>query len=186
MSQKLYDSLLNSHRGLMNGSLRDVILPAILGKETDEMLYWIGKDVARQFPVNSPEDLQLITSQLGFGELSLQKKTATSQLWKLAGPIVQERIAQNDEQTSFGLETGFLAQEIEFQLMTVAEAEVSELKKDAVFIEVKNDPQSDADSERTELVTFLDLHHDQEDDSKASAEQPQKKRKSRKEKAKRQ
>ena len=104
MSQKLYDSLLNSHRGLMNGSLRDVILPAILGKETDEMLYWIGKDIARQFPVGSLEDLQLITKQLGFGELSLQKKTATSQQWKLSGPIVQERIKQNGEQTSFGLE----------------------------------------------------------------------------------
>ena len=63
MSQKLYDSLLNSHRGLMNGSLRDVILPAILGKETDEMLYWIGKDIARQFPVGSLEDLQLITKR---------------------------------------------------------------------------------------------------------------------------
>ncbi len=161
MSQKLYDSLLNSHRGLMNGSLRDVILPAILGKETDEMLYWIGKDIARQFPVGSLEDLQLITKQLGFGELSLQKKTATSQQWKLSGPIVQERIKQNGEQTSFGLEIGFIAQEIEFQLMTVAEAELSERKKHCIFIEVKNDPQNKADSERTELITFLDLHNHQ-------------------------
>lgn len=161
MSQKLYDSLLNSQRGLMNGSLRDVILPAILGKETDEMLYWIGKDIARQFPVGSLEDLQLITNQLGFGELTLQKKTATSQLWKLSGPIVQERIKQNGEQTSFGLETGFIAQEIEFQLMTIVEAEISERKKDCIFITVKNDPQSKADSERTELITFLDLHNHQ-------------------------
>lgn len=161
MSQKLYDSLLNSKRGLMNGSLRDVILPAILGKEADEMLYWIGKDIAREFPVGSPEDLQLITSQLGFGDLSLQKKTTTSQLWRLGGQSVKERIEQNGEQTSFGLEMGFIAQEIEFQLMTVAEAEISELKKDCVFIEVKNDPQNEADSERTELVTFLDLHNRQ-------------------------
>lgn len=47
MSQKLYDELINSPQGLVNGTLRDVILPAILGKETDEMLYWIGKDLAR-------------------------------------------------------------------------------------------------------------------------------------------
>lgn len=166
MSQKLYDSLLNSKRGLANGSLRDVILPAILGKETDEMLYWIGKDIARQFPVGSIDDLQLITNQLGFGDLSLQKKSATSQLWKLSGTIVQERINQSGEQTSFGLEMGFLAQEIEFQLMTVAEAEISELKKNCVLIEVKNDPQSNADNERTELVTFLDLHNHQPADDK--------------------
>ncbi|MBU3829371.1 MAG: YslB family protein [Candidatus Limosilactobacillus merdavium] len=183
MSQKLYDSLLNSNRGLMNGSLRDVILPAILGKETDEMLYWIGKDVARQFPVGSLEDLQLITSQLGFGELSLQKKTATSQLWRLGGQIVQERIAQNDEQTSFGLELGFIAQEIEFQLMTISEAEIIERKKDSILIKVKSDPQSDADSERTELVTFLDLHNHQSTDDKPKKDKKSKKKKnSRKEK----
>lgn len=176
MSQKLYDSLLNSKRGLMNGSLRDVILPAILGKETDEMLYWIGKDVARQFPVGSLEDLQLLTNQLGFGQLSLEKKNNTSQLWKLEGPLVKERIQENGEQTSFGLESGFLAQEIEFQLMTVAEAKINELKKDCVFIEVKNDPQNTADSERTELVTFLDLHQ-----QKTEQAQKTKKKRSKKE-----
>ena len=42
MSQKRYDQLLASHQGLMNGTLRDVILPSILGKEADDMLYWIG------------------------------------------------------------------------------------------------------------------------------------------------
>ena len=31
MSQKLYDELLNSPQGLINGTLRDVIIPSILG-----------------------------------------------------------------------------------------------------------------------------------------------------------
>ena len=166
MTQKRYDQLIGSQRGFVTATMRDVILPALLGKETDGILYWIGKDVARQFPVGSLEDLQLITRQLGFGELSLQKKTTTSQQWKLSGPIVQERIKQNGEQTSFGLEIGFIAQEIEFQLMTVAEAELSERKKDCIFIEVKNDPQNKADSERTELITFLDLHNHQSTNDK--------------------
>ncbi|MFC2684649.1 MAG: DUF2507 domain-containing protein, partial [Limosilactobacillus oris] len=73
MSQKLYDELINSPQGLVNGTLRDVILPAILGKETDEMLYWIGKDLARQYPVASPADLITLTHQLGLGELTLEK-----------------------------------------------------------------------------------------------------------------
>ena len=39
MSQKLYNQLIAGHQGLGAGTMRDVILPAILGKETDEMLY---------------------------------------------------------------------------------------------------------------------------------------------------
>lgn len=155
MSQELYNSLLASPQGLTNGAMRDVILPAILGKEADEMLYWIGKDIAREFPVQTNDELILLTKQLGFGDLSLAKKNATSQEWRLAGPIVTERIQRRKEQTSFGLETGFIAQEIEFQVNSVAEAEVIERRKDAITIIVKNDPSADADSERTELVTFI-------------------------------
>lgn len=155
MSQELYNSLLAGHQGITNGAMRDVILPAILGKEADEMLYWIGKDVAREFPVQTNDELILLTKQLGFGNLALKKKTATSQEWQLTGPIVRERIERRKEQTSFGLETGFLAQEIEFQVNSVAEAEIIERSKDTVTILVKNDPSSEADSERTELVTFI-------------------------------
>lgn len=161
MSQEQYDSLLNGHQGLMNGALRDIILPAILGKESDEMLYWIGKDIAREFPVATKDELIMLSQQLGFGKLVLEKHSATSQQWKLTGPIVQERIARNHEMTSFGLETGFLAQEIEFQVNTIAEAEIIERKKDGVTILVKNDPTVDADSKRTELITFMHPHQRQ-------------------------
>lgn len=74
MSQKLYNQLIAGHQGLGAGTMRDVILPAILGKETDEMLYWIGKDLARVYPVATAEDLVYLTNQLGFGRLALRKK----------------------------------------------------------------------------------------------------------------
>ena len=57
MSQKLYNQLIAGHQGRGAGTMRDMILPAILGKETDEMLYWIGKDLARVYPVSTAEDL---------------------------------------------------------------------------------------------------------------------------------
>lgn len=155
MSQKLYDQLLNSPQGLINGTLRDVILPAILGKETDEMLYWVGKDLAREFPVASPADLVTLTHQLGLGDLSLQKKNKTSQLWQLGGPIVASRIKRDDEETSFGLECGYLAQEIEFQLGTVVEAQISDRHHDHIDIRLENDPQTTSNAERTELATFI-------------------------------
>lgn len=157
MSQKRYDELLHSQQGLINGSLRDVILPAILGKETDEMLYWIGKDLAREYPVATSDDLVILTHQLGFGDLTCQRKNATNQIWRLGGPIVKERIHRDEEQTSFGLECGFLAQEIEFQLGTVAEAKISDQHRDYVDIQVQNDPQTGANDERSELVTFIQV-----------------------------
>lgn len=158
MSQKLYDELLNSPQGLINGTLRDVIIPSILGKETDEMLYWIGKDLARQYPVASPNELVTLTHQLGLGDLSLQKKTNTSQVWRLGGPIVGGRIKKDDEETSFGLECGFLAEEIEFQLGTVVEAKISDRRREYVDILLENDPQTDSNTERAELATFIQVH----------------------------
>lgn len=157
MSQKLYNQLLAGHQGLAAGTMRDVILPAILGKETDEMLYWIGKDLARVYPVASSEDLIYLTNQLGFGRLALRKKSNTTQLWRLAGVVVKERIQRNEEETSFGLECGFLAQEIELQLGTVAEAKIFDRHRDYVDILVQNDPRNIADKERSELVTFIDI-----------------------------
>ena len=71
MTQKLYDQLINSPRGMSTAAMRDVLLPLILGQETDGILYWIGKDLARQFPVATPGDLSLLTHQLGLGDLRL-------------------------------------------------------------------------------------------------------------------
>lgn len=45
VSQRLYNQLIADHQGLGAGATCDVILPAIPGRETDEILYWIGKDL---------------------------------------------------------------------------------------------------------------------------------------------
>ncbi|MBB1068633.1 YslB family protein [Limosilactobacillus sp. RRLNB_1_1] len=170
MSQKLYNQLIASHQGLGVGTMRDVILPAILGKETDEMLYWIGKDLARVYPVATTEDLIHLTNQLGFGRLALRKKSNTSQVWRLSGVIVKERIQRNDEETSFGLECGFLAQEIEFQLGTVAEAKIFDRHRDYVEILIQNDPQNSADNERSEMVTFINIDRPDSEEEKPKKE----------------
>ena len=179
MSQERYDQLLHSHQGLVNGTLRDVILPAILGKETDDMLYWIGKDLARQYPVATHDDLVVLTHQLGLGDLTLQRHDKISQVWRLAGPIVSERIQRDKEQTSFGLECGFLAQQIEFQLGTVAEARVNDRHHDSIDIMVQNDPTTDADNERSELVTFIhvDVPEQEKKEAKPKKRRPHLKKK---------
>ncbi|MCR5280983.1 MAG: YslB family protein [Lactobacillus sp.] len=155
MTQTRYDHLINSHRGLGAATLRDIIIPALLGTETEGILYWIGKDLAREYPVATEEELIVLTNQLGMGELSLKKRSATQQIWELGGPIVDERLTLDKETTSFALEAGFLAQEIESQLGSVAEAEVQERGRHTATFLVQNDPQDTSDAERTELVEFI-------------------------------
>lgn len=158
MSQERYDQLINSKRGLITGTMRDVLLPAILGDETDGIMYWIGKDLARQYPVASDDDLVTIFSQLGMGDLKLVKQSATQHIFQLSGPIVEEHLAIQKEQTSFTLEAGFLAQQLEFRLQTVTEAEVSERRHKFVQILAQNDPQTLTDNEGSEMVKSIHLH----------------------------
>lgn len=153
MTQKLYDQLINSPRGMSTAAMRDVLLPLILGQETDGILYWIGKDLARQFPVATPTDLSLLTSQLGLGDLRLTSSHNTTMTWELSGPIVAERLALQKEATSFTLEAGFLAKQIEFQTSKVTEATVLEKKKDTVTILTES--QAVTEEGEVELVTFI-------------------------------
>lgn len=153
MTQKLYDQLINSPRGMSTAAMRDVLLPLILGQETDGILYWIGKDLARQFPVATPADLSLLTSQLGLGDLRLTSSHNTTMTWELSGPVIAERLALQKEATSFTLEAGFLAKQIEFQTSKVTEATVLEKKKDTVTILTES--QAVTEEGEVELVTFI-------------------------------
>lgn len=157
MTQKRYDQLINSQRGFVSATMRDVLLPAILGKETDGILYWIGKDLAREYPVQTIDDLTLLTNQLGLGDLKLVKDSHLQHTFELSGPIVEERLALDKEKTSFTLEAGFIAQELEFQLGTVTEAEVDSIRHKTVRIFAQNDPQKLSDQEETEIANYIKL-----------------------------
>lgn len=158
MSQNIYDRLIHSKRGLMNGAVRDVLLPAILGKETDGISYWIGKDLARAFPVATPEELVVLTEQLGLAHLTLRKSDKNQHIYLLDGPIVAERIAVDHEETSFQLEAGFLAMETEFQIGASAEAEVVGRRRTSVEVLVQNDPvDPDHPAESAEFIHLADM-----------------------------
>ncbi|HJA73941.1 MAG TPA: YslB family protein [Candidatus Limosilactobacillus faecipullorum] len=155
MTQKLYDQLSNSVRGINAATMRDVLLPLILGNETNGILYWIGKDLARQFPIASVSELVTLTRQLGLGNLKLVTEKNNTRIWELTGPVVEERVGIKKENTSFTLEAGFLAKEIEFQLSRLTEAKVTELKKDRVTIITESEAVTD--ESEVELVTFIKL-----------------------------
>lgn len=161
MSQEQYNQLIHSPRGFAYATLRDVILKSILGKETNGILYWIGKDLAREYPVASIDDVITLCDQLGFGNLTLEKSSATQHNFKLSGPAVEERMNINKENTSFSLEAGFIAQEIAFQVNAVTEAE-THIHRKSVDIITQNDPANS--DEDPEIVNFIKLNPNKSND----------------------
>lgn len=91
--------------------IRDFLLNNILGQETDDILYWSGKQLARQFPLIHVKDLQESFRYCGFGTLSLHKEERHRDIYYLTGSIIETRLLKPD--ASFHLEAGFLAEQIE-------------------------------------------------------------------------
>ncbi|WP_367341932.1 YslB family protein [Limosilactobacillus sp.] len=175
MSQESYNRFINSQRGLISSTIRDVLLPAMLGKETNGISYWIGKDIAREYPVASVDDLITLTNQLGFGELSLRKENKNQQLYRLSGPIVSERLGIDHEKVSFDLEAGFLAMETEFQVGAAAEAEIVDRRRASIDIMVQHDPVDKGDS-KAEIAQFIRLQGTPDEPERDKGKKRKKKR----------
>lgn len=137
MTQSLYDQMINSKTGFGQMMLRDVLLPSILGAETDGILYWAGKDIARQFPVASDDNLSTLFNQLDLGTLELIKKNNKQQVWHLTGDEIMDR--SKLEHASFNFEAGLIAQQVEFMTNAVTEASIEVEKKKMVQITVYHD-----------------------------------------------
>ncbi|KGR76845.1 YslB family protein [Ureibacillus sinduriensis] len=89
--------------------LRDYLLPTILGKHEKDVLYWAGKDLARQFPCM---DIQLIISffeDAGWGNLTLTEEEKDGYVFQLTNDVELLKITER----SFRIEAGFIAQQIQ-------------------------------------------------------------------------
>ncbi|MFE8703785.1 YslB family protein [Cytobacillus sp. FJAT-54145] len=101
--------------------IRDILLPELLGKETPAILYWAGKGLARKFPLDSIEQVVDFFEQAGWGTLSLIEHKKNELEFELSSELITRRFKIKDD-CSFQLEAGFLAQQIESQRKTTAEA----------------------------------------------------------------
>ncbi|CAK1254814.1 Predicted hydrocarbon binding protein [Fructobacillus tropaeoli] len=100
--------------------LRDALLANILTDDYANITYWAGKELARQFPVETSADLPAFFEKAAFGDLTIKYQSGDQQQWLLSGAMVEDRLATN-HQADFSLETGFLAQQLELQEEVVAE-----------------------------------------------------------------
>jgi predicted hydrocarbon binding protein len=101
--------------------LREVLIPELLGKETSEILYWAGKRIARKYPLQSMEEIFSFFQSAGWGTLVIKKEAKNELDLELTSRIITERLKTNNE-CSFQLEAGFLAQQMEQMNGVISEA----------------------------------------------------------------
>lgn len=121
--------------------LRDQLLENLLGEEIDDILYWAGKELARQKHAHSVNDLPAMFDLFSFGTLTLENQRKHKLEYRLTGEVVEERLNHHSS-ASFALETGYLAQQLQVidQIYTEAIYEVKVRKKE-VWITVQSDPK---------------------------------------------
>lgn len=125
MSSNKREELINSqHFPLI--LMRDFLLPTILGNETSDVLYWSGKQLARQFPLLDETDIQESFEYCGFGNLDLVKKERNRDIYHLHGSIIETRLLKQD--ISFHLEAGFLSEQLFLTTKISCEVQVKILK----------------------------------------------------------
>lgn len=139
--------------------LRDILIPNLLGNETNEILYWAGKEIARQYPLSSIEETILFFERAGFGNLELQKRDKQILIYRLTGTLVESRLNVSND-PSFNLEAGFLAEQIQQQenIYTEAVFEI-QLKKETVLITLKQDTKDSELLEKSESYFSLASPH---------------------------
>ncbi|MCP3025503.1 YslB family protein [Halobacillus sp. A5] len=93
--------------------LRYFTLPDFLGKDAPYLLYFMGKNIARETSLETFEELYEFFQYMGWGELQLVKEKRRELVFHLQGHIVEKRLNQKIYQIDFRLECGFLAEAVQ-------------------------------------------------------------------------
>lgn len=91
--------------------LRYISLPKLLGTEASTLLYFMGKDLARSFEIQSYDDIYEIADQLGWGKIELVKEKKHTLTFTLMADAVVYRL-NAPINVDFRLEAGFLAKAV--------------------------------------------------------------------------
>ncbi len=119
--------------------IRDVLLPDLLGNESDQILYWSGKVLARKYPLPQQEDLLSFFLKAGWGILTVTEEKRRKLEFALSGDVVEKRL-KDAPNASFHLEAGFIAEQIQLQKNCIAESYLElKGKQNKVLVTVKWD-----------------------------------------------
>lgn len=117
--------------------IRTELLTNLLGKDAEAILYWAGKELARNHPLTSYEEVVLFFEQASFGTLDRTKEKRSSSTYSLSGKLIDFRLAQKE--SIFSLEAGFLAEQMQQINGVYAEAYAEVIKNKTVLITLKWD-----------------------------------------------
>ncbi|MBM4762488.1 YslB family protein [Bacillus sp. B15-48] len=101
--------------------IREVLLSELLGKDAPEILYWAGKKLARKYPLSSLEEIISFFYEANWGSLSIREEKRRELVLELTGDMISNRL-RRDKDSTFQLEAGFLAQQIELEKQVTVEA----------------------------------------------------------------
>ncbi|MDF2945501.1 MAG: hypothetical protein K0S51_180 [Bacillales bacterium] len=119
--------------------LREEVIQSLLGKDTDEILYWTGKNLARKYNLENFDSIITFFQHSGFGKLAIIKDKKDHLDLKLTSPLIEQRFNDN-RNISYYLEAGFLAQSIELQKKCITETTIDLNKREkSVRLTVKWD-----------------------------------------------
>ncbi len=88
--------------------LRENVIPELLGKEHNIILYWAGKSLARKYPVHSFDEIIDFFQKAGWGTLTLLKEKKYELIFELTSSLFEHK-----KQIVCPLEAGFLAEQIQ-------------------------------------------------------------------------
>ncbi|EGL82960.1 Protein of unknown function DUF2507 [Caldalkalibacillus thermarum TA2.A1] len=89
--------------------IRDQLLPMITGEYQSIILYWAGRNLARQFMPPNVDSLVNQFLEFGWGELMLEQNQPRLKKFRLASPFFNQRQIEKNQST-FSLECGFLTE----------------------------------------------------------------------------
>lgn len=89
--------------------LRYIGLPELLGEEKNTLLYFMGKNLARKFNIQTLDDIYFLFDQLGWGKLELTKQKKREYTFQLLADAIVLRLKAPFD-TDFRLEAGFLSE----------------------------------------------------------------------------
>ena len=107
--------------------IREILLHDILGEDSNHILYWAGKQLARKFPLTSMDEVVSFFESAGWGYLVMEKETQNEMELTLTGEIINRRLDLYSD-SHYQLEAGFLAEQCVIQKKFYSEA-IAEIKK---------------------------------------------------------
>ncbi|MFC4556614.1 YslB family protein [Virgibacillus kekensis] len=92
--------------------LRYVGLPDLFGTESDTLLYFMGKNLARKLETRTIDDIVFFFDKMGWGKLDLYKEKKKGMTFHLMADAVVYRLNAPID-AEFRLEAGFLAEAVQ-------------------------------------------------------------------------